>query len=86
LFQNGGVSWSESMARIEACWYQATCFGEPCGPWRGSLREARADLEEHGLGSYDNYGTFFTTVPGGLDCERVWMEFDQWVKNGRRAA
>lgn len=68
------------MSSIVAHWYRAMCFGEACGPWRTSLREVRADLEERKLGSYDEFGQFYITVPGGIDRESDWMDYDVWLK------
>ena len=61
-----------------AHWYRATCFGVACGPWRTSLREVRADLVGQGLGSYDETGQFYVTVPGGIDRESDWMDYAVW--------
>lgn len=74
------------MSSILAYWYRATCFGAPIGPWRNSLRAAKGDLEREGLGSYDEWGQFYITVPGGLQQQGAWMDFAEWAANGRRAA
>lgn len=50
----------------EICWYRALCFSEPVGPWRRCKRQMRRDLMDRGLGSYDEWGTFFVTVPGNV--------------------
>jgi hypothetical protein len=42
-------------------------FRRPQGPWRRSLRQAHADAIELGLGSYDEDGTFFITVPADIE-------------------
>lgn len=60
-------------------WYRATCFGRPIGPWRKSGRHAREDLIAQGLGSYDEYGCFFVTVPGGMDRQSEWMLYEEAV-------
>ena len=65
---------------IVAHWYRATCFGDPVGPWRTSISEAWADLEGQQLGSYDELGTFYITVPGGLARVSEWMDFDVWER------
>ncbi len=54
----------------ECVWYRALCFAEPIGPWRSSREKARRDLMARGLGSYDEWGTFFVTVPGNLESRR----------------
>jgi hypothetical protein len=46
----------------------------------------RDDLEAQGLGSHDERGTFFVTVPGGIQSHGEWMDFEEWLRNGRRAA
>lgn len=74
------------MSKIVAYWYRATCFGSACGPWRATRREVRDDLEAQGLGSHDERGTFFVTVPGGIQSHGEWMDFEEWLRNGRRAA
>ena len=74
------------MASVMAYWYRATCFGKPCGPWRNCPRQVREDLEARGLGSRDEWGTFFITVPGGVQQQGAWMDWDEYVANGRRAA
>lgn len=74
------------MSKIVAYWYRATCFGSPCGPWRTTRWEVRDDLEAQGLGSHDERGTFFVTVPGGIQSHGEWMDFEEWLRNGRRAA
>ena len=58
-------------------WYRATSFGQPIGPWRDTLRDVRADLEADSLGSYDEYGQFYVTVPGGMMRKSGWVEFDE---------
>jgi hypothetical protein len=58
-------------------WCRALCFGQPIGPWRFGYRSARLDLVTAGLGSYDEEGTFFETVPGGLEIRSEWMSFEE---------
>lgn len=65
------------MSRKVIEWCRATSFGVPVGPWRFGRRDARRDLMAEGLGSYDEYGCFFITVPGGLDVRQEWMAFDE---------
>lgn len=38
---------------------------------------ARRDLIAKGLGSYDEEGTFFTTVPGGMETRAEWMSLEE---------
>ncbi|MGR6747862.1 hypothetical protein, partial [Aeromonas veronii] len=52
----------------------------PIGPWRFGRRDARRDLIAEGLGSYDDDGCFFTTVPGGMDVRQEWVNFDEAVE------
>lgn len=56
-----------------AYWYRAMCFGKPVGPWRTERDEARRDLVEHGLGSFDEWGKFWVTVPGDLQTHAAWV-------------
>lgn len=49
-------------------WYRATCFGRAIGPWRSSRERARDDLIAEDLGDYDEWGNFFITVPGDIEC------------------
>lgn len=58
-------------------WYRATCFGKPTGPWRDRLREVQEDLEADSLGSRDEYGQFYITVPGGIERRSAWVEFEE---------
>ena len=48
-------------------------FDQPCGPWRFGIAAARRDLVASGLGSYDESGAFFITVPGGIQQRTEWM-------------
>lgn len=45
------------------------------------MREVCADLEGQGLGSYDEYGAFYITVPGGIDRESDWMDYEVWQRS-----
>lgn len=58
-------------------WCRATCLGVPCGPWRFGYNAARRDLIARDLGSYDDYGCFYTTVPGGLEVRSEWVSFEE---------
>ena len=69
----------DSLNKKMVSWYRATCFGRPIGPWRKSVRYAREDLIAEGLGSHDEYGCFFVTVPGGMDRQSEWMPYDEAV-------
>lgn len=70
---------SDAFNKKMVTWYRATCFGRPVGPWRKSVLYAREDLIAEGLGSHDEYGCFFLTVPGGLDQQSEWMPYDEAV-------
>lgn len=47
-------------------WYRALCFGKPIAPWRNSKDAARRDLVARDLGSFDEWGFFWVTVPGEM--------------------
>lgn len=51
--------------------YRAVCFGEPIGPWRAERSLVRQDLIDRQLGSYDEWGSFYVTIPG--DIQRRWV-------------
>lgn len=51
--------------------YRISMFGRSMGPWRADIKQARRDAIEHGLGSYDEWGRFYLTVPGEIEVERV---------------
>lgn len=53
-------------------WYRVTVLGRPVGPWRRCRNKARRDAIEHELGGYDEWGTFFMTVPGEMETKSVW--------------
>lgn len=55
-------------------WYRALCFGKPVAPWRNTKATARRDLIERGLGSFDDYGAFYITVPGDLERKSEWVK------------
>ena len=71
--------------RIKASCYRATCFGRPIGPWRDRVRDVRRDLIQQKLGSYDEWGTFYVTVPGGIQRVDEWMDFAEWQASQRAA-
>lgn len=54
----------------EVIWYRALCFSKPVGPWRRCRKQMRRDLIAHGLGSYDEWGSFYITVPGYVEIKR----------------
>lgn len=51
--------------------YRITMFGRSMGPWRADIKQARRDAIELNLGSYDEWGKFYLTVPGEIEMERV---------------
>ncbi|KKC24892.1 hypothetical protein [Sphingomonas sp. SRS2] len=53
--------------RTAVRWYRVTCFGKPSAPWRDDREHARRDAIELGLGAYDEWGQWFTIVPGGME-------------------
>lgn len=55
-------------------WYRAMCFGKPVGPWRKCKQKMRRDLIARGLGSYDEWGTFYVTVPGEVQIRSVSIQ------------
>ena len=65
------------MGRVVVHYFRATCFGDPCGPWRDTLRQTFEDLEHQGLGCRDDYGRFYVTVPGGYTRMSEWADFDE---------
>lgn len=54
-------------------WYRALCFGKPIAPWRDSRDQARRDLLARDLGSFDEWGFFWVTVPGEMQIKREWV-------------
>lgn len=54
----------------EITWYRALCFNMPVGPWRSCRERVRRDMIAHDLGSYDEWGTFYVTVPGQIEVRR----------------
>lgn len=49
--------------------YRAVSFGRPVGPWRSDRAKACLDLLERDLGSYDEWGFFWITVPGDVEVQ-----------------
>jgi hypothetical protein len=47
--------------------YRVKAFGRPKGPWRRVKSQAERDALEAGLGQYDEWGTFFISVPGEIE-------------------
>jgi hypothetical protein len=58
---------------MQVTWYRAVCFGKPVGPWRADRAFAREDLMERGLGSYDEWGKFWITVPGDMEVRHEYQ-------------
>ncbi len=46
--------------------YRVLSFSKPIGPWRATKKLAQEDAVDVGLGSYDEWGKFWTTVPGTI--------------------
>ncbi|QDC39102.1 hypothetical protein FIL70_07400 [Sphingobium fuliginis ATCC 27551] len=55
-------------------WYRALCLGQPVGPWRQCKERVRRDLLTRQLGSYDEWGKFFITVPGDIEVRHEWAQ------------
>lgn len=56
-------------------YWRITVFGAAKGPWRSDRRLARQDAIELGLGSYDEWGVFYTTVPGHIEvCDEMSLK------------
>jgi hypothetical protein len=58
----------------EIIWYRAMCFRKPVGPWRQCKHKMRRDLIAEGLGSYDEWGAFYVTVPGDFEVRREQVQ------------
>lgn len=65
------------MGQCVVSWYRATCFSKPIGPWRDRIRDTFDDLAAEGLGSRDEWGTFYVTVPGGYQVRSAWEEMEE---------
>lgn len=46
--------------------YRVVVFGKPVGPWRSVRSQANQDAIELELGSYDENGQFYVTVPADI--------------------
>jgi len=59
--------------------YRVTCFGRPVGPWRYDKRKVYRDAIELELGSFDEHGQFYITVPGEIEArdEGVYRELEE---------
>jgi hypothetical protein len=57
--------------------FQAVCCGKPIAPPRRTRAKVRDDLIAHDLGSYDEWGKFFITVPGDIRSSEVWVEAEK---------
>jgi hypothetical protein len=55
---------------LHVTYYRAVVLGRPIGPWRRDRSQARRDLIATNLGEYDGNGTFYCTVPGGIETHR----------------
>jgi hypothetical protein len=60
-------------------WYRVTCFGQPVGPWRLDKRKVYRDAIERELGSFDESGQFYITVPGDIQVrqEEEYRELEE---------
>jgi hypothetical protein len=47
--------------------YRVVCFRKPRGPWRLTREQAQRDAADEGLGSFDEWGAFYATVPGDIE-------------------
>jgi hypothetical protein len=47
--------------------YRVVCFRRPVGPWRLERAQAQRDAVDERLGSYDDEGKFWATVPGDIE-------------------
>lgn len=47
--------------------FRVVIFGVPHGPWREDRLQAQRDAIELDLGSYDEWGTFYLTVPADIE-------------------
>lgn len=65
-----------------ACFYRVVSFGKPMGPWRSQRRHAQQDAVALDLGSYDDYGVFWATVPGDIE----WIHETALKSNASEAA
>lgn len=78
---------------VEIPVFRAVCFGKPVGPWRLRMTVAREDAIAERLGTYDECGTYFDIVPGGIQCKRVCprllglsdQQIDDLITSERRA-
>jgi hypothetical protein len=53
--------------------YRVVVFGKPKGPWRFKRRDAQQDAIELDLGGYDEWGSFYISVPADIE----WMREEQ---------
>ncbi len=51
--------------------WRVTSFGKPVAPWRSDRDQVIRDLLELGLGSYDEWGTLYVTVPADIQRREV---------------
>ena len=52
---------------MKITWYRALCLGKTVGPWRADKERVRRDLIARELGSFDEWGKFWITVPGDVE-------------------
>jgi hypothetical protein len=50
----------------QVLFWRVISFNKPAGPWRTLREGAQRDAADLGLGSYDEYGKFWKTVPGDI--------------------
>ncbi len=53
--------------------FRVSVFGQPRGPWRQTLRQAQRDAIAIGLGSFDETGQFYSTVPGDIEWRDITL-------------
>ncbi len=66
--------------------YRVRMFGEPKAPWRRVKKQAQQDALELGLGSFDEWGKFFVSVPGEIEELHERFVTEGGAVNPRRAS
>jgi hypothetical protein len=56
--------------------YRVVEFGQPKAPWRTTRQKALQDAVELGLGSYDEWGQFYITIPAEIEAGDAPREGD----------
>jgi hypothetical protein len=51
--------------------FRVVVFGTPRAPWRPTRIEAQRDAIEMDLGSFDEWGQFYVTVPADIEVGSV---------------